>query len=93
MGKVTKTTILLTWKAPNYEGGCPVKSFSIFKDNGAGGAFSEVDPTLVNNIPALRQYTVSLDAAETSKIFRFYVTATNIIGTVQSDTVSYKLAA
>ncbi len=93
MAQVTKTTMLLTWGAPNFEGGCPVRSFSIFKDDGAGGSFTEVDPTQVNNIPALRQYSVSFDAADTSKIFRFYITAINIIGSVQSDTVSYKLAA
>jgi len=93
MKQVTKTTMVLSWSSPIFEGGCPIKSYSIFRDDGAGGSFFEVDPTLVNDIPALRQYTVTFTSDDTSKIFRIYLEATNVIGKVTSDIVSYKLAA
>lgn len=83
----------LSWVAPIYEGGCPVRSYEIYRDDGNEGSFIQVDPTLINNIPALREYTVTFDAADTAKIFKIYLKALNVIGSVNSDIVSYKLAA
>ena len=93
LATVTKTSMLLTWSQPVYEGGCPVRSYSLFKDDSLGGNFVEINPTQVNNIPSLRQHTVIFDPADTSKTFRFYIRTDNIIGSTKSDIVSYKLAA
>ncbi len=68
-------------------------SYSIFVDDGSTGPFTEVDPLLVNDIPALRSYTVNFDPLLTSKTFRIYLVAENVIGSVQSDIIKYTLAA
>jgi hypothetical protein len=72
----------LTWVSPIFEGGCPVRSYSIYRDDGNGGDFVSVDPAIINNLPALRQHTVTFDAADTAKNFRIYLQADNIIGSV-----------
>jgi hypothetical protein len=90
---VTKTMMDLTWTSPLTDGGCPITSYAIYVDDGNGGAFTEKDATDVNNIPELREHVLNFDAADTSKTFRIYLEATNVIGSVQSDIVSYKLAA
>ena len=53
----------------------------------------EVDSAQINNLPALRSHTRTYTADDTSKTFRYYVTASNLVGTVQSETVSFVLAA
>lgn len=72
----------LSWNAPLSNGGCAISSFHIFKDDGAGGAFSEADAGSVNNIPSLRQHTLTFAGTETSKTFKIYMEADNIIGTI-----------
>lgn len=53
----------------------------------------EVDAAQVNNLPALRSHTRQYTTTDTSKTFRFYLTATNIVGSIATDTVSFVLAA
>ena len=43
MPAVTKTAMTLEWQAPVSDGGCPVSSFYLYADDGAGGAFVEID--------------------------------------------------
>lgn len=90
---VTKTTMDLTWTAPLTDGGCPITSYAIWMDDGATGSFTEVDNADVANIPELRKYLITFATTDTMKTFRIYLVATNVIGSVQSDIVSYKLAA
>jgi hypothetical protein len=79
---------------PHSDGGCPVRSYSIFMDDGAGGAFAEVDAASVNGVPTLRTHQVrSFAASATSSTFRFKLRATNLIGSADSAEVSYVLAA
>ena len=58
----TKTTITLGWNEPVSEG-CPLTSFSIFRDNGVASVQEaidiEVDPVIVNEKPSLREYVVT----------------------------------
>ena len=55
LSKVTKTAMTLRWIAPLNDGGCPITSYSIWIDDGNNGAvYTEVDPSNVKNIPALR---------------------------------------
>lgn len=51
-------------------------------DDGAGGSFSEVNATYVNNNPSLRSYTINFNTTDTAKTFRFYMLAKNVIGSV-----------
>jgi hypothetical protein len=62
-------------------------------DDGANGAFTEVDPLIVNNQPSLRSYSISFIAAQTSLTFRFYLRAHNAIGYAETSIVSFVLAA
>jgi hypothetical protein len=91
---VTKTTVTLVWAAPASDGGCPILSFSIFRDDGAGGALTEIDAASVNNLPTLRTRTItSYTSSDTGKDFVYLVKATNIIGTVASPEITWTLAA
>ena len=83
----------LVWKAPLSNGGCPITSYAIWMDDGAGGAFSQVDSALVNNIPELREYVITFPVSDTSLPFRIYLEADNVIGSVNSATVTFVLAA
>lgn len=82
MPEVTRTTMTLEWRAPESDGGCPITSFYLYADDGAGGSYSEIDASEVNDLPALRKHTVTFDAADTSKTFGFYLVAENAVGTV-----------
>ena len=64
-------------------------------NDGAGGTiFTEQDQSSVENLPALREHTItSFGAVDTSKTYQFYMRAENSVGLVQTDTVSYVLAA
>lgn len=83
----------LSWTAPVSDGGCPITSYSIWVENQLTSIFEQVDVAQVNNIPELREHTLTFSSADTSKTFRMYLQAENVIGSVQSDTVAYKLAA
>lgn len=50
------SSILVEWRSPENNGGCEVTGYAIFCDDGAGGAFSEVNEdndALVRDIPGL----------------------------------------
>jgi hypothetical protein len=94
MTEVTKTTMTLRWTPPSSDGGCQIKSYSLYMDDGAEGAFAELDAASINNKPTLRTYQVtSFAAGSTSKSFRFKLRATNEIGSVDSREVTHVLAA
>ena len=56
----------------------------MYQDDGAGGALEEVAASEINNIPALRSYIQHFKTSDTSKTFRFYLTASNSVGTVKT---------
>ena len=43
MPAVTRTSITIEWSVPIQDGGCPIYSYSLFQDDGAGGTLVEVD--------------------------------------------------
>ena len=57
--ETTKSTITIGWNEPKSEG-CPLTSFSIFRDAGLTGITDaidiEVDPIIVGNKPSMREY-------------------------------------
>lgn len=68
----TQTSITLKWQIPADNGGCPITSFSLFRDDGSAGSITtEVDPQNINHKPALTEYTVG--NLETGKQFRFQI--------------------
>jgi hypothetical protein len=68
--------MVLAWLAPNITGGCPITSYSIYKEI-TPGSYVSVDPELVNNLIELRQHTLTFPAEDTGKTFNFYITAQN----------------
>lgn len=94
MTAVTATTMTLSWTQPASDGGCQVLSYSLYMDDGAGGALTEVDAAEINNIPTLRTHTItSFTTADTSKSYVFRLRATNSIGPTDSIEVTHVLAA
>lgn len=94
MTAVTATTMTLSWIPPASDGGCQVLSYSLFMDDGAGGALAEVDAGAINDIPTLRTHTItSFTGADTSLPFVFRLRATNSIGPTDSIEVTHVLAA
>ena len=82
MPAVTRTSITVEWEAPKEDGGCPIYTYSLYQDDGAGGALTEVDASSINNLPALRSHTRTYTSADTSKTFQFYLTAANSVGSI-----------
>lgn len=93
MTAVTKTEMTLGWNAPLRDGGCPVLSFFLFRDDGAGGDLVEINADDINDLPALRSYTVSFDGADTSKTFVYRLEVSNKVGRAVTEEVSFVLAA
>jgi hypothetical protein len=68
----TSTSIDIGWSAPSDDGGCPISSYRLFRDDGNSGSINtEVDSTNIENKPYLNRYTVSLPSNDTGLIFRF----------------------
>jgi hypothetical protein len=87
-------TMTLAWSAPTHNGGCPITSYHIWMDNAGLGTYSQVDASLVNNIPSLRTYTISsFVSTDTSSTYNFYMVADNIVGSVTSSSVAFVLAS
>ena len=91
---VDMTSMTLQWSSPSSNGGCTIKSYHIFMNDGDGlNNFHEVDAATVAGIPSLRTYQVLFTAADTSKTYKFYLITENIVGTVSTDVISFILAA
>lgn len=80
----TSTTLTLNWEAPGSDGGCPITSFGLLRDDGAGGSITvPVDAASINGKPGLSEYTATLTSFK-GTIVRFRLQATNEIGTTTS---------
>jgi hypothetical protein len=79
---VTETTMTFTWPEPKIVGGCPILSYSIFFFE--SDVYSEVDSGSVNNLPALRSYTLNFDSSKTGQLLMFYMSVSNIMGSTES---------
>jgi hypothetical protein len=84
VGLTTKTSAAFTWKEPKSNGACPILSYDLLLDNGAGGTFTARDAASVGNKHYLRSHTVTFTGAESTKTFRFRLKATNEIGSIES---------
>jgi hypothetical protein len=82
---VTTSTnsITVSWKDPTDTGGCDITSFAVFMDDGAAGAFSEVNAASdanVRNNPALHELKITAGLSALSslgKSYRIYVRSFN----------------
>ena len=95
----TATTMTIRWEHPDDNGGCPISSYAVFRNDGNAGAIeveaNAAGDTNVRNRPTLDTLTVTNFPATTStgKIFSFKVTAFNIVQSTDSDYVSFVLAS
>jgi len=59
----TITSITISWGSVENDGGCPILSYALFRDDGANGAISTpVDVGTIANKPYLFEHTLSLAA-------------------------------
>lgn len=92
--------LTLAWTAPEDDGGCPITSYAVFRDDGAASEVNiEVNTdsdTNVRNKPALRSLTITdYPTVHTGLIFQYRVQAISELGAdyyTYSETVSYILA-
>lgn len=94
-GLVTQTSVELFWSAPYDDGGCLLTSYSILRDDGNSGDYTEVHAAIVNNRPNLKTFVVTdLPAGALGKTIKFKVKATNLAGyTFTSFSTAVVLAA
>jgi hypothetical protein len=83
----------LEWEAPASDGGCPVTSYALFRDDGSTQVPSieinlDDDPS-VRNIPTLRQVVAQLDPSDLGKKFTFQLKVFNREGSTSSPLVAY----
>ena len=94
----TISSITLSWEEPEDDGGCPIESYAIYRNDGEGGAIEiEVNTDNDSNIrnkPTLRQTTVTNFPAEAlGKTFFYQIEAFNVVRSSKSFTASYLMAA
>lgn len=84
----------ISWETPSSDGGCEILGYAVFVDDGALGAFTEVntdsDPDVRNN-PGLHELVITSPFTDSSTIgqeFRVKVLCYNIEGETFSDTAS-----
>ena len=89
----TTQSINLGWSAPLFDGGCPIYSYQLWRNNGDGTTPSiQVDSTIITGKPYLTSYNVT-GLTNTGLPYLFYLVALNEVGSVTSSTVSIILAA
>jgi hypothetical protein len=68
----------LEWSDPTSDGGCPLSGFSIYRDDGAGGSYTEVHAASLNGNPSLSNFQITnLPASPIGKTVRFYMAVYN----------------
>ena len=89
---ITATAITISWRPPVDNGGCSILGFAIYLDD-ADGVFSEYDSANVRGKPFLSSYSIDMSAKTIGETYLIKLGAENVIGEVQSNTVSVLLAS
>lgn len=77
----TETTITLRWAHPKSDGGCPVSSYAIYRDDGSGGDIvTSMDVANVADKPYLFEHVFTLDSSLTGLDIRYRLGASNEMG-------------
>lgn len=93
----TSTTLNLAWLPPSDDGGCPILSYVVYRDNGDGSSVTnEVNSNAdanVRNKPTLLGMLITYYPSSPSGLpFTYKVVASNSIGDTDSDTSTFILA-
>jgi len=87
----------LEWQEPSDNGGCPILSYYLLRDDGITGVptieVNSVNDITVRNIPTLRNVDVILDPATLGRSYTFQLFVVNNEGTTSSQLVSYLFAS
>lgn len=88
----TQSSISISWEEP-VSNGCPVTGFSILRDTGNYDAMTiSVDPTMVEDKPSLRQYTITgLD--QVNHNYKIKVRSHNVEGYADSEVLNVILSS
>ena len=72
---VDATTISLSWLPPTNNGSCPIKSYTVYFDDGSSGPFVASAVSDLQNKPYLTSYTFTFLASQTGLTFRYMISA------------------
>ena len=92
---ITSTTSSITvgWIAPEDDGGCPIITYELYRNDGLTGTTTTlVDDTAIRGKPYLSSYSVG-GLINTGNSYKFKIMAYNEIGSVESEETSIVLAA
>ena len=95
MGYISTTIVSLTWSAPSSTGGCPIKSYHLYSDQGTNNAMIELpDPTMsdIINKPFLTSYDLNVASFTKGARHKLQLGVENHVSELKSDTVSFLLA-
>ncbi len=83
--------MMVRWLAPKDDGGCPILSYALFRDDGITQIPSievnSVNDPLVRNIPTIRQVEVALRQADLGNRFKYELRVYNSEGSTSSTSV------
>lgn len=87
----------LMWSEPSENGGCPILSYHLMRDNGITGTpnieVNSPNDVNVRNIPTLRSLDVLLDVNTKGRMYTFQLFVSNREGTSHSQEISYLYAS
>jgi len=68
ISQISKIAFTASWSTPKVQGGCPITSYVLYRDDGAGSSVNiPIDPTTFNDRSSLFSYVVTLDSTFTGK--------------------------
>lgn len=80
--ETTRSSLAFRWTPPGDDGACPITGYVLYLDDGVSGGFAAVDTDEIANRDYLRSHTVTFDASDEGKVFRYLLEASNEIGSV-----------
>ena len=87
----------LKWSEPSDNGGCPILSYYLMRDDGMTGVpnieVNNPNDVNVRNIPTLRNLDVLLDVTTKGRMYTFQLFVSNREGTSHSSEISYLYAS
>ena len=95
----TSTQLSLSWTQPSSDGGCPITSYAVYRNDGSSPSavinteVNSASDSNVRNKPTLRSLLITnYPANSVGKTFTYQVKVWNAVGSSLSDTAKYILA-
>ncbi len=68
---IFEKTITIGWVMPQYDGGCPLYGYELFRNDGGTTSVDIKDLTMPNDTPSLTSYTVNMSAGTVGIVYSF----------------------